>query len=139
MALLFALLAATLVWIARTSRADAGGLWRATALGVGAYVILVPTALHPWYVLWVVPFLCSSPSSAALFFSGAVTLSYVQYLVDPETLPWWAWLAEYGPLYTLVLYEWRAGRFRPAGFTGQAADPRAVGTGAPRTTGVLRG
>lgn len=139
MTLLLTLLAAVLIWIARTSRHDAGGLWRATALAVGAYLLLVPTAMHPWYVLWIVPFLCSSPSSAALFFSGAVTLSYVQYLVDPETLPWWAWLAEYGPLYALVLYEWRTGRFGPAGFTGQAADLRAIGTGAPRTTGVPGG
>ena len=51
------LLAAVLVWIARTRRHDAIGLWRATALAVGAYVLLVPTAMHPWYVLWVVPFL----------------------------------------------------------------------------------
>jgi hypothetical protein len=136
MTLLFTLLAAVLVWIARKSRHDPAGLWRATALAAGAYVLLVPTAMHPWYVLWVVPFLCASPSPAALLFSGAVTLSYAQYLVDPEALPWWAWLAEYGPLYALVWYEWRAGRFGPAGLTEPAADPRAVGAGAP---GVLGG
>src|SRR6266851_6134205 len=81
----------------------------ATALAVGAYVILVPTAMHPWYVLWVVPFLCFRPSLALLFFSAAVSLGYVQYLVEPQTLPWWAWLAEYGPLYALLVWGWRVG------------------------------
>ena len=136
MTLLFTLLAAVLFWIARTSRHDAAGLWRATALAVGAYVVLVPTALHPWYVLWVVPFLCVSPSPALLFFSAAVALSYTQYLVEPETLPWWAWLAEYAPFYALLVWEWSTGRFGPAAFTGQAVGPRAAGTGAPRATDV---
>ena len=136
MMLLFAVLAAVLVWIARTSRHDAAGLWRATALAVGAYVLLVPTAMHPWYVLWVVPFLCFSPSPALLFFSAAVALSYTQYLVEPETLPWWAWLAEYGPLYALLVWEWRIGRFGPGAFAEHAGGRRAVGTGVPRTTGV---
>ena len=109
MTLQFSLLAATLVWIARASRPDAAALWRASALAAGAYVILVPTAMHPWYVLWVVPFLCFRPSPTLLFFSAAVTLAYVHYLVEPEPLPWWAWLAEYGPLYALLLWGWRAG------------------------------
>ena len=109
MALLFALLAVVLVWIARTSRPDAAGLWRASALAAGAYVILVPTAMHPWYLLWVVPFLCVRPSPALLFFSAAVTLGYTQYLLEPQTLPWWAWLAEYGFLYALLIWGWRAG------------------------------
>jgi alpha-1,6-mannosyltransferase len=136
MTLLCTLLAAVLCWIARTSRHDAAGLWRATALAVGAYVVLVPTAMHPWYVLWVVPFLCFSPSPALFFFSAAVALSYTQYLVEPETLPWWAWLAEYAPFYTLLVWEWSTGRFGPATFTGQVVGPRAVGTGAPRATDV---
>ncbi len=137
MALLFALLTAVLVWIARTSGHDAAGVWRATALAVGAYVLLVPTAMHPWYVLWIVPFLCSAPSWAALFFSGAVTLSYVQYVVVPETLPWWVWLSEYGPLYALVLYEWRTGRFRAADVIEPATDLRAIPTARP--TGAVGG
>jgi alpha-1,6-mannosyltransferase len=138
MTVLFALLAAVLVWIARTSAHDAAGLWRATALATGAYVLLVPTAMHPWYVLWIVPFLCSRPSAAALFFTGAVTLSYVQYLVVPETLPSWVWLCEYGPLYALVLYGYWAGQFRADGSIEPATDPRAAEISAPRAAGVVR-
>ena len=31
-------------------------------------------------------FLCFRPSTAVLFFSGAVTLFYTQYLVEPQTM-----------------------------------------------------
>jgi alpha-1,6-mannosyltransferase len=103
MALLFGTLAATLALIARRTRQDPAGLWRASALAVGAYLLLLPTAMHPWYVMWVVPFLCVRPSAAWLWFSGAVSISYLSYVVAPAPLPWWAWLLEYGPLYTLLL------------------------------------
>ncbi len=103
MVLLFTTLAAALVLIARCTRQDSRGLWRASALAVGAYLLLVPTAMHPWYVMWMVPFLCVRPSPAWLWFSGAVTLSYVAYVVAPAPLPWWAWVLQYGPLYALLL------------------------------------
>ena len=131
MALLFGALAATLVWIARTGRPDAAGLWRATALAVGAYVILVPTAMHPWYVLWIVPFLCFRASAPLLFFSAAVTLGYTQYVVEPPTLPWWAWLAEYGTLYVLLIRQWRTGAS-----AGPAIGSRVGGAGVPRAPDV---
>jgi hypothetical protein len=102
-ALAFAAMAATVVVIGRSARHDVRGLWRASALAVGAYLLLVPTAMHPWYVMWIVPFLCVRPSPAWLWFSGAVTLSYIAYVVAPAPLPWWAWLGEYGPLYALLL------------------------------------
>jgi len=102
MALLFVVLAAVLVIIGQRARQDPPGLWRASALAVGAYLLLVPTAMHPWYVVWIVPFLCVRPSPAWLWFSGAVTLSYVAYVVAPAPLPSWAWLLEYGPLYALL-------------------------------------
>lgn len=103
MALLFAVLAAALVAIGRWSAPGAQGLWRASALAAGAYLLLVPTAMHPWYVLWIVPFFCAGPSPAWLWFSGAVALSYVAYVGAPAPFPWWAWLAQYGPLYALLL------------------------------------
>ncbi len=102
MALLFVAMAAALVVIGQRARQDSLGLWRASALAIGCYLLLVPTAMHPWYVVWVVPFLCVRPSPAWLWFSGAVALSYVAYVVAPAPLPWWAWLLEYGPLYALL-------------------------------------
>jgi hypothetical protein len=102
-ALSFAAMAAAIVVIGRKTRHDARGLWRASALAVGAYLLVLPTAMHPWYVVWAVPWLCARLSPAWLWFSGAVTLSYVAYVVAPAPLPWWAWLLEYGPLYALLL------------------------------------
>jgi hypothetical protein len=111
-ALLFVVLLGALVWI---GRAGAGALDRTGAAAIGAYLALVPTAMHPWYVVWIVPFLCLAPSPAWLYFSGAVSLSYVAYLVGPAPLPAWAWLAQYGPLFGLLAVEaWRSRAVRPA-------------------------
>lgn len=103
MALLFALMAAVLIGIGRARGDDPAALARAGALAVGTYLLLVPTSMHPWYVLWIVPFLCVSPSPPWLFFSGAVVLAYMSYVMEPAPIPWWAWLAEYGPLYALLI------------------------------------
>jgi hypothetical protein len=109
--LLIALLGA-LVWIGRGGLA--AGLGRTGMAAVGAYLALVPTAMHPWYVVWIVPFLCLAPSPAWLYFSGAVSLSYVAYLVAPAPIPAWAWLAQYGPLFGLLAVEaWRSRARRP--------------------------
>jgi alpha-1,6-mannosyltransferase len=103
MALLFALMAAVLIGIGRLKGDGAAAMTRAGTLAVGAYLLLVPTSMHPWYILWIVPFLCVAPSLPWLFFSGAIVLSYTSYVVEPEPIPWWAWLAEYGPLYALLI------------------------------------
>jgi hypothetical protein len=109
MAALFLVLLGTLGWIGRAREAPEA--WRIGAHAVGAYLLLVPTAMHPWYVVWMVPFLCVTPSPAWLYFSGAVSLSYVAYLVAPAPLPAWAWLAQYGPLFGLLAAEaWRGPR-----------------------------
>jgi glycosyl transferase family 87 len=73
-------------------------------------------SVHPWYVLWMVPFLCVRPCSAWLYFSGAVVFSYAEYLDPSVGLPWWAWLGEYGPVYALLA----AGAWRRAMLPGAA-------------------
>ena len=123
MALLFGLMAVVLVWIGRAHGGEAGGMIHAGALAVAAYLLLVPTSMHPWYAMWIIPFLCFHRWPAWLYFTGGVTLSYMSYVVAPDPIPWWAWLAEYGPLYALLLWAgWRALKQRV---------PVAV---APRTT-----
>jgi hypothetical protein len=115
MAALFAVMLAALVTIARTRAPEPEGTWQAAALAAGAYLLLVPTSMHPWYVLWMVPFLAAAASPAWLYFSGAVTLSYLKYVVDPAPFPWWAWAAEYVPLYAVLgVTAWRALARRPA-------------------------
>jgi alpha-1,6-mannosyltransferase len=108
MAALFAVMLIALVAIARTRRPEPQGTWEAAALAAGAYLLLVPTSMHPWYVVWMVPFLALTRSPAWLYFSGAVTLSYLKYVVEPAPFPWWAWAAEYLPLYALLsVAGWR--------------------------------
>jgi hypothetical protein len=120
-AILFVVLFGTLVWIGR--RDATGALGRTGVAAIGAYLALVPMPMHPWYVVWMVPFLCLAPSLAWLYFSGAVSLSYVAYLVEPAPLPAWAWLAQYGPLFGLLAVEvWRSSVRRPA----IVAAPRAT-------------
>ena len=122
-ALFFGLMAGAVAWIGRANGGNAGGLTRAGALVVATYLVLVPTSMHPWYVLWMVPFLCFRRWPGWLYFSGAVTLSYMSYVVEPAPMPWWAWLAEYGPLYALLLHSaWRA-RAQPV---PAALAPRAT-------------
>lgn len=104
------LLAAALVAIARARQDGAAGLWRAGALAAGAYLLLVPTSMHPWYVIWIVPFLCATVWPAWLYFTAAVSLSYVTYLVAPAPFPWWAWVAEYLPFWALLLAAARRAR-----------------------------
>jgi alpha-1,6-mannosyltransferase len=108
MTVLFAVMLAALGAIARTRRPEPRGTAEAAALAAGAYLLLVPTSMHPWYVMWIVPFLVLTRSPAWLYFSGAVTLSYLKYVVEPAPFPWWAWAAEYVPLYALLsVAGWR--------------------------------
>jgi hypothetical protein len=102
MGALFAVMLAALIAIARRRGPEPEGSWEAATLAAGAYLLLVPTSMHPWYVMWIVPFLTIAPSPAWVYFSGAVTLSYLKYVAEPEPFPWWAWAAEYLPLYTLL-------------------------------------
>lgn len=112
--LLLVVVATVLGWIGRTHARDCYDTWQAAALAIGAWLVLGPFSVHPWYVLWMIPFLCVLPSPAWLYFSGAVVLYYTEYLNPSGALPWWAWLGEYGPLYVLLVAgAWRRA-MRPA-------------------------
>ncbi len=106
---LTAALAVVLGRIARARTEDPEGVLRAAMAAAAAYLVLLPGALHPWYALWIVPFLCVRLSPAWLYFSGAVSLSYLKYAWEPAEFPLWARMAEFVPLYGLLLWEWRAG------------------------------
>ena len=72
---------------------------------LSVFTLLSPT-LHPWYLLWVLPFLPFFPNPAWLFFSGLVVLSYEvlgRYLhlgVWEEQA--WVRLVEFVPFYLLL-------------------------------------
>lgn len=108
------LLTTLLITVAISLGCHEGGdlLWRGYLM-IGAYLLLLPTSLHPWYLVWLLPLLCLYPSWGWLCFSGAISLSYLKYIQDPQLLPLWVWLVEFLPLYLLlsveaVRYRWRA-------------------------------
>ena len=116
MLLLFGLLGHVLLRTRSRLRESADGIFVAGFAAVAAWLLLAPTALHAWYVLWILPFLAVVPSVAWLWLSGAVALSYLKYAWSE--LPLWARLVEFVPLYALLIWEWRR---RPR--TGAAAAP----------------
>jgi hypothetical protein len=69
---------------------------------VGLLVVLMPSSLHPWYVIIVVPFLCFYPVLAWLLFSCLVTLSYLKYVSPTGIMPAWILMLEYGLLFVLL-------------------------------------
>jgi len=90
---------------------DGDVLWRGYLM-VSAYLLLLPTSFHPWYLIWILPFLCLFPTWGWLYLSGAIALSYVKYLQDPEVLPLSIRLVEFVPLVALLAFQ--AARHRRA-------------------------
>jgi alpha-1,6-mannosyltransferase len=119
-----AALAVVLTRIARARTEDPEGVLRAAMAAAAASLILLPTALHAWYALWIVPFLCVTLSPAWLWFSGAVALSYLKYVSPSGELPLWARTLEFFPLYGLLVWEW---------WTGRAGVPAYRAVALPRT------
>ncbi len=116
MFLLFGLLGHVLLRIRSRLREGVDGIFAAGFAAVASWLLLVPTALHAWYVLWMLPFLAVVPSAAWVWLSGAVVLSYFKY--GWSELPLWARVVEFVPVYALLIWEWRR-RER----TGAAAVP----------------
>jgi hypothetical protein len=79
---------------------------RACYLALGAILILT-TTVHPWYILWIVPYLCFFTNPAWLLLTGTVMLSYhAPYLTPPGQA--WTWhllyqLLEYAPFFVLLV------------------------------------
>jgi hypothetical protein len=74
----------------------------------GTFLLLTPT-LHPWYVLWIIPFVVFLPRWSWLIFTFLVQLSYQvlkQYQINGI---WeeqsWILLIEYVPFYSLLIWE----------------------------------
>ena len=65
--------------------------------------MLVPSTIHPWYVVWLIPFLVVLPGPGWWYLSAAVALSYVAYAGDPVRVPGWLRVVEYLPAYLGVL------------------------------------
>jgi hypothetical protein len=72
---------------------------------IGTILLLSPT-VHPWYIMWLVPYLCFFPSPAWLMLTSTVALSYhAPFLASPGE-PWqehtWFKILEYAPFFLLA-------------------------------------
>jgi hypothetical protein len=79
---------------------------------LGAFLLVSPT-LHPWYLLWVLPFAATRREPAFLYLAGAVPLSYGLLYPLPGMTPAAIRLVEYGPFAVLLgvtLWRWRSRR-----------------------------
>ena len=72
---------------------------------IGLQIILMPVALHAWYVLAIIPFLAFFPNPALLLFSGLVFFSYLKYASPAGVMPIWVLLLEYLPLFSILAAE----------------------------------
>jgi hypothetical protein len=69
---------------------------------VAAALALLTLTLHPWYLLWLLPFLAVQPKPAWVYLSGAVVLSYAFYLTPSEPVRVAIALLEYVPFIVLL-------------------------------------
>jgi hypothetical protein len=70
---------------------------------VGLMIIFAPASLHPWYVIWLVPFLVFYPAAAWLVFSCAVSLSNLEYVLPGGIMQLRVLYLQYIPLYVLLI------------------------------------
>ena len=85
-------------------------------MAIGTFLILSPT-VHPWYLTWIVPFLCFNNNWAWLVLTGTVVFYYFMnhnlFSTLIEYNNEWVWqevhwlkLPEYVPFYGLLIYGW---------------------------------
>lgn len=124
--LLVSLLIGVLVALGRSRGNSFPNLAAATGIAVGAYLLLLPSSIHPWYVVWLIPFLVVLPEPGWWYLSAAVALSYVAYTEDPARVPAWALAVEYLPAYLGVILGLRHVRRRLAWSAGNACQSEVV-------------
>ena len=75
-----------------------------------ALVFLLSPIQNPWYLCWVVPFLCLFPNRVWILLTGLVGLYYLDFYFDYQEIQSWSqwipWL-EYLPLYVLLIWDMR--------------------------------
>ncbi len=100
---------AWLAWLLWWARREADPI-RYVLGGFGAAALLSP-ALHPWYLVWLVPCFCFWRMPALVALTGTAVLSYTVWpgrLADGSwVIPVWARALEYAPVLLLGLWSLR--------------------------------
>ena len=75
-----------------------------------ALVFLLSPIQNPWYLCWVVPFLCLFPNRSWILLTGLVGLYYLDFYFDYQEIQSWSqWIpwVEYLPFYILLFLDFR--------------------------------
>lgn len=104
---------AGVVWVRR--KKDPVDAIKLAYILAGLQIVLTSVSLHPWYVLWIIPFLSLFPSPAWIYFSLVVPFSYVKYEPSLGTLPEWVRHLEYIPFLMLLAIEYALFQRSPEG------------------------
>ncbi len=100
----------------RRARETNDAILKFAFMSIGTFLILSPT-VHPWYLTWIVPFLCFNNSWAWIVLTGTVVFYYFMnhnlFSTMIEYNNEWVWqevhwlkLPEYIPFYGLLIYGW---------------------------------
>ncbi len=100
----------------RRARETNDAILKFAFMAIGTFLILSPT-VHPWYLTWIVPFLCFNNNWAWLVLTGTVVFYYFMnhnlFSTLIEYNNEWVWqevhwlkLPEYVPFYGLLIYGW---------------------------------
>jgi hypothetical protein len=100
------IVAAGWVWIRRKN--DVVDALKLAYILAGLYIVLTSASLHPWYLLWIIPFLSLLPSPAWLYFCFMVPFSYLKYESHQGVFPEWVRHMEYIPFFILLTMEYFA-------------------------------
>jgi hypothetical protein len=92
--------ALAVAWLARVSLRNDLDAARQTFAAFGGVLLLAPT-MHPWYVLWILPFAAAFLSRGGLWLAALVPLAYLGGVGD---VPWWARAIEFVPAFALLLW-----------------------------------
>ena len=93
--------ALAIAWLSVVSLRKRRDAARETFLALGGVLLLAPT-MHPWYLLWVLPFAAVFISRGWLWLAALVPLAY---LGGDGDVPWWARVVEYVPAFSLLLWD----------------------------------
>jgi alpha-1,6-mannosyltransferase len=75
-----------------------------------ALVFLLSPIQNPWYLCWVVPFLCLFPNRSWILLTGLVGLYYLDFYFDYQEIQSWSqWIpwVEYLPFYLLLIWDFQ--------------------------------
>jgi hypothetical protein len=82
---------------------DDPGSWARSFRNVLALSLFVMPTADPWYVCWLLPFLCIVPNRGLMLLTVMCSLSYLYYA--HQTFPVWIPVIEYAPVYGLLVLD----------------------------------